>query len=298
MEKSIKTYPPSPRKKEGFEGQRACILPQSLRNLSIKHRFCRHLYITDIGYYPHATYHNRERKKGCRQYVLIYCVKGRGWYIQDDRKYEVVANQFFVLPEGRYHQYAADIADPWSIYWVHFTGQQAGFYYDYLDRKKKGPISTAPSSHRLLILDDIMDHLELMHDEDNLVYSNSQLYGVLSGFREAEVRKKHTDNRQVQQIIALMKNNLHRNFSLAELAGYVHLSVAHFSALFKEKTKYSPLSLYTSLKMQQACHLLMDSGYNIKTIASQLGYDDPYHFSRVFKKIMGVSPRGFRKKDA
>ncbi len=297
MDNLIKTPPASTRKKEGFEGQRACILPQSLRNFSMKHSFCRHLHITDVGYYPHAAYHNRERKRGCRQYVLIYCVRGRGWYMLDHNKYEVAANQFFILPEHRYHQYAADITDPWSIYWVHFTGQEAGFYYDYLDRKKNGPIGTAPSSHRLLVLEDIMDHLELMHDEDNLVYSNSQLHAFLSGFREAEVRKKHIDNQQIQQTIALMKNNLHRNFSLAELAASVHLSVPYFSALFKEKTKYSPLSLFISLKMQKACHLLMDSGYNIKAIASQLGYDDPYHFSRVFKKIMGISPKGFRKKD-
>lgn len=287
----------SPKKKEGFEGQRPCILPQSMRNFSMKHAFCRHLHITDIGFYPNATYHNRVRKKGCKQFVLIYCVKGSGWYILDNHRYEVNANQFFILPEHRHHQYAADINNPWSIYWVHFTGLEARFYYDYLDRKKDGPLNTAPSSRRLLLFDDIMDHLELMNNEDNLIYSNSHLHAFLSSFKESYVQKRHSENQQIQQCINHMKENLHRNFALSELADYVHLSVPHFSALFKEKTKYSPLSLFTSLKIQKACHLLQDSGYNIKTIASQLGYDDQYHFSRVFKKIMGVSPKGFRKKD-
>jgi len=283
------------KKKEGFEGQQACILPQAMRSFSMKHVLCRNLHITDIGYYPNAHYHNRERKKGCKQFVLIYSVKGRGWYILDNQKYEVVANQFFLLPEKQHHQYAADITDPWSIYWVHFTGLDARFYYDYLDRKKKGPINTSPSSRRLLLFEDIMDHLELMNNEDNLIYSNSHLHAFLSSFKESDVKIKRSENRQVQQCISLMKENLHRNFTLSELAASVNLSIPHFSALFKEKTRYSPLHLFTSLKMQKACQLLRDSGHNIKEIAAQLGYYDQYHFSRVFKKIMGVSPKGFRK---
>jgi AraC family transcriptional regulator of arabinose operon len=287
----------SPKKKEGFKGQQACILPQAMRSFSMKHTLCRHLHITDIGYYPHASHHNRVRKKGCRQFVLIYSVKGRGWYTLNNQKYEVGANQFFLLPEKQPHQYAADAHDPWSIYWVHFTGPDARFYYDYLDGEKKGPINTSPSSRRLLVFEDMMDHLELMNNEDNLIYSNSHLPAFLSSFKDSDVKIRRTENQHIQQCIHLMKENLHRNFTLQELANHANLSIPHFSALFKEKTRYSPLSLFTSLKMQKACHFLQDSGHNIKTIAAQLGYYDQYHFSRVFKKVMGISPKGFRKKD-
>ncbi|WP_315825057.1 hypothetical protein [Paraflavitalea speifideaquila] len=78
MDKIMKPVGAVVRKKEGFEGQRACILTHAKRNYCARHSFCQQLYITDIGYYPTAALHDRERKNGCAQYILIYCVGVRG----------------------------------------------------------------------------------------------------------------------------------------------------------------------------------------------------------------------------
>jgi len=59
------------------------------------------LYLTDIGYYPHATYHYINRQKAIDQYVHIYCVDGSGWYRIDEKEYKVRKNQFFILPTAR-----------------------------------------------------------------------------------------------------------------------------------------------------------------------------------------------------
>ena len=92
-----------------------------------------------------------------------------------------------------------------------------------------------------------------------------------------------------------MKSNLDKSFSLEELAHHIHVSPSRLSALFREKTKYSPIYLFTSFKIQRACQLLRDSGKSVKAIANQLGYEDQYHFSRVFKNIMGISPKFFQR---
>jgi AraC family transcriptional regulator, arabinose operon regulatory protein len=286
-----------PKKKEGFEGQRTIILPQAKLKFCAQHLFCRNLYITDIGFYPHAAFHNRERKNGSPQYILIHCVKGKGWYSMGNKQYPVNPNDYFILPANTAHKYGADINDPWSIYWVHFTGEFAKFYFDLLTKtKKSGPISAIVNTSRQLLFYDIIQHLELMDNTDNIIYSNSCLYAFLSSFQTSEMKISVNENDIVQQCITYMKENLDKNLRLHDFSSQLNLSASHLSAIFRKRMKYSPIHLFTSFKVQKACQMLMDSAHNVKTVAYSLGYDDQYHFSRVFKNVMGVSPKNFKGK--
>lgn len=289
--------PGTPKIKEGFEGQRSFILPQSKRKLCASHAFCRKMYITDMGYYPHAEFHNRKRMHGSNQHIIIYCVKGEGWFSINNQRYIVKANQYFILPKGVMHEYGADIKNPWSIYWDHFTGETADYFVKYLQPKANAaPAFTAPSPARIMIFEEILHHLELMNNTDNIIYANSSFYAFLASFKRIQFKAVNKNENPIQEVIDLMKNNLDKNFTLEELAQHVHISPSHLSTLFREKTKYSPISLFTSLKIQRAGRLLVDSKQNIKSIAHSLGYTDQYHFSRVFKNIMGMSPKHFKEK--
>lgn len=54
------------------------------------------------------------------------------------------------------------------------------------------------------------------------------------------------------------------------------------------------MAYFIQLRMRLACRLLDLSGKPIKTVAMETGYRDPYYFSRVFKKSMGISPEKYR----
>lgn len=285
------------KKMEGFAGQLACILPQAKLKFCEQHIFCKNLHITDIGYYPNAADHERERKKGCAQYILIHCTRGRGWYIVNGRRYEVKANDFFIIPAGAAHHYGAHEKDPWSIYWLHFAGNDAGFYHQLLTKAQGGtPTSAGVSTSRQLIFYDIIQHLELMNNTDNIVYSCSCVHAYLSSFQNTQIKRSTNENDIIQQCIHFMKQNLDKPLRLDEISAAIGLSSSHLSSLFKKQAKSSPIHLFTTLKIQKACQMLMDHAHNIKTISYSLGYDDQYHFSRVFKKIMGISPKHFKNK--
>ena len=49
------------------------------------------------------------------------------------------------------------------------------------------------------------------------------------------------------------------------------------------------------MKMEHACHLLDSGALSVKSVSSDLGYDDPLYFSRLFKRTVGMSPRSYRK---
>ena len=110
------------RLKDGFSGERALVLPLIVVEMMEQDPLCSMLHITDIGYYPKAKHHFRERKEPINQYVFIYCVDGAGWYQLGKQRYNVSANQYFILPAGIPHAYGADADHPWTIYWIHFKG--------------------------------------------------------------------------------------------------------------------------------------------------------------------------------
>lgn len=94
--------------KEGFKGERATIIPSFIVDELKQDPLGKELYITDIGYYPHASYHYRmRRKEEVQEFVLIYCVEGEGWFELNHRKQVVVENQFFILPEQQAPAYGS-----------------------------------------------------------------------------------------------------------------------------------------------------------------------------------------------
>ena len=83
------------KQKDGFIGERSIVLPQMIIDMEKADPLVSSLYITDIGYYPHARGHYRERKVPIAQHVLIYCVDGAGWYSMGNSQLQRIgANQF------------------------------------------------------------------------------------------------------------------------------------------------------------------------------------------------------------
>lgn len=288
-----------PKKKEGFAGQRSCVLPGELTRQIATHPLCESLYITDIGYYPSATHHSRERRKGSAQHILIYCVRGEGWYVLNDRKYTIRPNQMFILPAHVAHWYGTDDANPWTIYWLHFTGSRSQHFLDFL-RQEAGfsPITVSPQPERFELFEDIFSHVEMSYNMDNIVYANSSLGRFLATFNNAVYNPNPLNpvgEDPISRTIVHMKENLAESFKLEDLAGIAGMSASHYSAIFREKVQSSPINFFTFLKIQEACRLLENTQLRIKDVAYQIGFNDPYHFSRVFANVMGISPRNFRK---
>ena len=92
-----------------------------------------------------------------------------------------------------------------------------------------------------------------------------------------------------------MQNHLDEPLRLEDFAREAGLSVSHFSELFRAQTGQSPMAYFIHLRMRLACRLLDLSRKPIKVVAIETGYNDPYYFSRVFKKSMGISPEKYRE---
>ena len=94
-----------------------------------------------------------------------------------------------------------------------------------------------------------------------------------------------------------MKENISKRLTTDEIANRFQYSSSHYTAIFKKMTGMSPIDYFIRLKIHYACQLLTQSDHKIKDIAEKTGYDDPYYFSRLFKQVMGKSPKDYRRTD-
>lgn len=162
------------KRKDGFNGERALVLPLSVVQEMEKDALSSVLHITDIGYYPKALHHFRERTEPISQFVFIYCIEGAGWFRTNEQEYAVKANQYFILPAGIPHAYGSDESNPWTIYWIHFKGKLASYFAGQANR----PIDIKPSiqsriSNRNDLFEEIFHTLEMGYSHENLLYACS-----------------------------------------------------------------------------------------------------------------------------
>ena len=85
--------------------------------------------------------------------------------------------------------------------------------------------------------------------------------------------------------------------TLDNIAQSTNLSTSFFSRKFRQDTGYAPIEYFNHLRIQKACQLLHFSDLRINEVAVSTGIDDPFYFSRLFKKQMGVSPAEYRKSE-
>lgn len=292
-----------PKISEGFSGEQSVVLPEMVRKLCESDSFLSQLYITDIGYYPHAMYHYRERAEGVGQYILIYCVKGSGWYSDFGERHEVKENQYFIIPKGAPHVYASNNSDPWTIYWVHFAGKEAGIFGDgSIAPQQIQPGLTSRITDRNNLFEEIFLTLSDSYAIDNLRYASSLLYTLLATFRYLKnFRRYNSEERRidttdvVNMAVRYMKENMEKPMTLSELASFIGYSTSQFSLIFRTRTGRSPLNYFNMLKIQHACQLLETTSLKINQICSKVGIDDSYYFSRLFSKTVGVSPKRYRQ---
>jgi AraC-like DNA-binding protein len=289
------------KKKEGFKGQRSIVLPRKIiQTFCLNNPVNEWIYITDIGYYPKAQYHFRQRPHGVDQHILIYCVEGNGSAQVMKKTYKLNPGSFVIIPAGETHNYAASEDNFWTIYWLHFKGAISSKLVDILMQKNNGHHGTVEfQPKRQQLFEDMYTCLERGYSNDNLCYANMCLYHFISSFLyddQFNLSEKVHAADPVESSISFMQQHLAQLLSLEEIAQSVNFSASHYSAIFRKKTGFAPIEYFNHLKIQRACQYLHFTELRVKEIADKLGFEDPYYFSRLFTKLMGMSPNQYRVK--
>lgn len=131
----------------------------------------------------------------------------------------------------------------------------------------------------------IRDYRQLRSETVHLLEQMRQAY-------EQHFELLESDNiHQLKQYIA---DHSHEDISLEVLGSRIGLSPIYISRIFKEKLGINYIDFLTECRIEKAKKLMSDPEKSIKEITFEVGYHEPNYFSKVFKKMVGVSPKEFR----
>ncbi len=286
------------RVREGFLGQRMIVLPHAVKRRIAGNPLTRGIYLTAIGHYPKAVNHYIERKSGAAQYILIYCTEGMGTIEAEGNNYVLLPNNYFIIPRNTAHRYQSSDTNPWSIYWLHFTGEQAdGLYARFKAESAIPQVRNLPyEEKRILQFEQVYAITEYSFQDREMEMMSAALhYFIASMIYNKEANPEMYSTGTVSNSIQFMKQHIGGRFGIEDLAAQQRISVSHYSRSFKKQTGTSPINYFNQLKVYQSCQYLYFTDRSIKEISVTLGFDDQYYFSRLFSNIMGISPSAYRK---
>lgn len=296
--------------KEGFNGQQLIRMPESMYGILEKDNILAALCIYAIGYFPFASHHLIERPHGMNgahgQYLLHYCVEGEGWCELEGNRYTVTANQFFIFPMDKPHCYGSANGGKWTVYWVRYGGSLAkDFSVGYERPTTIKADTTSRIRFRQNLFEEMYNILVKGYTLENLCYSSCLLFTYLGSFRYLKTYRQIMDrkmvvaneNALVRDMIHFMEERVEKRVTLQEMSEYTGFSIRHMSRVFRKHTGYAPIAYFNIMKIRYACRLLDYTILKIHQVCYKLGFQDICYFSRLFKKVTGISPDAYIKEN-
>lgn len=282
------------KRREGFPGQRLVIIPPNIVDYSESQPIIRDLLITHIGAFSATAHHHVERNNGTSQFVLIGCLSGQGQCTIQDHSWDINAGDLLILPPNLRHTYGSNPKAPWSIFWVHFRGDRAN---DYLHQLEISPTKPLIHTHDIQLINEAFEDV-YRHAKHG--YNDAALMGMSTAFARllglAKIHQRTTgkrllksENRMTQTLHAI-RHQPEKPWNLKEMAKLAAMSVPHFIERCRQQTGMSPNAYLTQLRLQLALEILLEGQSNVAETAQRVGYGDPFYFSRIFRKHMGIPP--------
>lgn len=222
-----------------------------------------------------------------------------------NKKYKVKEGELLYLRPEIFHCIKPDLEEPLKFISVHFSFINVEF------DNNKWKIETEKDDLPLQdvqLLDNYYGIKNLMKGMLEVWFQKFPDYEFVSKtmlqqiifkiFRSIEAKSPNYSNSlKVKEVIKFMTENIEKKITLVGLSQRVNLSPTYLAKIFKKTTGYSIIEFFNKMKMDKAKELIMEGDKKVKEVAEILGYKDEFYFSRIFKKIEGISPKEFYGKN-
>ena len=239
------------------------------------------------------------RPKGRIDYQLLYIVSGKAHFYFNGIERIVQAGRMVLIPPRVEQKYEYFGEEKPEVYWVHFTGRDVKNILRKYEIPMDDPIFySGASSVYSYIFKEMINELQTCRTgyEELLAMYLQQIFLLVQRTRQ---ERKPTVTTYIQEEMEYARRyfNEHYNepISIQEYAESRNMSVCYFQRNFKQLVNHTPMQYLLTIRVNNAASLLETTDYSMAEIAAIVGYEDPLYFSRVFRKIKGMSPTEYRK---
>lgn len=240
-----------------------------------------------------------ERPAGLDGWTLLLTVQGHGQLLDRHGETDLFEGDVLLIPARAEHHYRrhGDSASWWHR-WVYF--QPRPTWFPWLAWRGGGARATILRGQD----DDFRVELDRIFAEIDAWSMNTDAFATEMAFNLLEravlICSRYSEkpvsdyDPRLADVCAFIAENIQKPLSLETIADRARLSVSRLSHLFQARFGSSVMNWRDDLRIQMACRILRMTDAPVKQVAIQVGYPDPLHFSKTFRRRMGVSPSQYR----
>lgn len=237
------------------------------------------------------------RPEGRQDYQLLYIASGKASFYFNHTETVLSAGQMVLYRPGVPQHYCYYAKNQPAVFWVHFTGNDVEHFltqYGFKENEIVFSPGICPEFHQLFSQMILELQLRRPFLEDYLSLTLQQLFLIIQRRLHSRTVFNQNIQKEVENAIHFFNEHYNTPIIIEDYAAAQHMSTCWFIRSFKKQTGKTPMQYITSTRIARAQGLLESTDYNISEIASIVGYENPLYFSRIFKKLVGVSPRKYR----
>ena len=234
------------------------------------------------------------------EHVFVLAVEGRGQIeVGDVVRYAEPGDIIWLNTSGRYAHGCAPGALGWAYLWIGVAaggGLDAAFQ---MARTSDQPVFTgAPNDETTAMFERGIRAIKVSEATSPAILSAAVgdiLAEVLGrrARREGLVGSSQFEER-LSKVVERIRTDLDWPWTIPDMARLAALSPSQLHRTFKQHFSTSPISWLRRERINRARRLLADRALSIAEVGRRSGYADPYHFSRDFRRLSGLSPSSFR----
>lgn len=234
-------------------------------------------------------------------YILYFVKEGRGSVTVRQVTHKVEAGQGFVMFPHEKTQINPHYKDGMNVTWVAFSGYLVERYLTRANLTVYEPIFTDDDEHEAEKMFDTLLYTSTQFP-NRYCKMMAQLYSIF-GFLLDNIVREHkpdaaTPEFNLVRTLDFIDTNYHENISIEEIATSLGLTRKALTVTFSSLTGFSPKDYLIYYRISKAVDLLRDANLSIEMIATSVGYNDQFYFSKQFKKNVGMTPSECRRKMA
>lgn len=255
------------------------------------------LHLQEVGSLTATRPHTSRREK-LQSYLCFVVLSGEGKLTYEGADYELRQNDcVFIDCRKPYSHSTGDRL--WSLRWCHFYGApMSAIYAKYSERGGLPVFRATAATAYTQILTDIYD-LAASSDHIRDMRINEKLNALLTLLMESSWRRElhYSAPKRVEiaNVKSFLDEHYHEKLSLESVAGNFFINKYYLARLFKEQYGVTLVTYLHQVRITHAKKMLRFTDMSIEEIGLACGVGELNYFSRVFKKLEGMSPSEFRK---
>lgn len=256
------------------------------------------MYLQETGSLEAVQPHTSSREK-LQSYLCFVVAAGTGELTYGGRRYALGTGDVVFLDCRQPYSHATG-TNLWQLQWCHFDGGAIPAVYEKYRSRGGQPVfhpeDAAPFRALLSELYTVAGSEDYIRDMRINTLLSRLLEQVMAYSWNPESVREHIDSRvDLKEIKAYMDEHYREKLTLSDLSRRFFVDRSYLCKLFKDAYGTTVNGYLVTRKITEAKRLLRFSDKSVEEIGLLLGIGEPAYFSRVFKKVEGVSPRDYRK---